>query len=157
MTLPRQSPLPTTRADGRTAAGLVATRRRGATVIEFSLVFIIFIILTLGLFEFGRLIWTFHTLTHAAREGLRVAMIQGTVNAANQDDAISAVENAVEQHAVGLDPEQITVTPSWPSGISRGENVEITASYNFEFVTGGLFRTSGGLALETTAGGIVLN
>ena len=52
-------------------------RRRGVALVEFALIFLLLIALAVGLMEFGRVVWSYHTLVHATREGLRVAMIRG--------------------------------------------------------------------------------
>jgi Flp pilus assembly protein TadG len=56
------------------------TRRdkpRGQAMVEFALVFPIFILLLVGLFDFGRVIWVNDTLASAAREAARFAIVHG--------------------------------------------------------------------------------
>ena len=50
----------------------------GAAIVEFSLVFMLFLVLSIGLFEMGRAMWIYTTLSHAARQGARFAMVRGT-------------------------------------------------------------------------------
>ena len=49
--------------------------RRGQSMVEFSLVFVLFITMMAGMFEFGRALWVYTTLAHATREGARYAMV----------------------------------------------------------------------------------
>ncbi len=51
---------------------------RGAEVIKFGLVSILFFMLLFGIMEFGRSIWIYDTVTHAAKEGARYAIVRDT-------------------------------------------------------------------------------
>lgn len=50
---------------------------RGQAMVEFALVFPVFILLLVGLFDFGRVIWVNDTLATAAREAARFAIVHG--------------------------------------------------------------------------------
>jgi hypothetical protein len=51
-------------------------RREGGTVaIEFAMVFPLFIMMMLGIVEFGRFLWADNTLRHAVQEGARCAAL----------------------------------------------------------------------------------
>jgi Flp pilus assembly protein TadG len=54
--------------------------RRGQALVEFALVFPILMLMLLGLFDMGRAVFTYNTITNAAREGVRLAIV-------NQDEA----------------------------------------------------------------------
>jgi hypothetical protein len=56
------------------------TRRdkpRGQAMVEFALIFPIFILLLVGIFDLGRVIWVNDTLATAAREAARFAIVHG--------------------------------------------------------------------------------
>ncbi|HEV8252728.1 MAG TPA: TadE family protein [Candidatus Limnocylindria bacterium] len=53
------------------------TKPRGQAMVEFALVFPIFILLLVGLFDFGRVVWVNDTLATAAREAVRYAIVHG--------------------------------------------------------------------------------
>jgi hypothetical protein len=56
------------------------TRRhklRGQAMVEFALVIPVFILLMVGIFDFGRVIWVNDTLSTAAREATRFAVVHG--------------------------------------------------------------------------------
>ena len=129
-------------------------RQSGATIVEFALVFMIFLVLSIGLFEMGRAMWIYTTLSHAARQGARFAMVRG-------DEAISPVTTAtnaeitqvVRNNAIGLVASDVTVTPTWKNtttgaevdwetaGTSRngGTFVVVKAIYPLRFITGNVF------------------
>jgi hypothetical protein len=56
------------------------SRRRGSSgqaLVEFALIIPIFLVLLLGIFDFGRVVWASNSLAHAAREGARFAIVHG--------------------------------------------------------------------------------
>jgi Flp pilus assembly protein TadG len=76
-------------------------RSRGQGLVEFALVFPVFILLLMGLFDVGRLVFAYNTLSNASRDGARVAIydqsISGGVYRAEQEAADQAT-------MLGLDP-----------------------------------------------------
>lgn len=50
-------------------------RSRGQALVEFSLIIPIFLLLLISLFDLGRAVFTYNTLTNAAREGARIAIV----------------------------------------------------------------------------------
>jgi Flp pilus assembly protein TadG len=57
------------------------TERRGAAALEFAVVAPVFFLLIFGLVEVGRCLMVQHLLTNAARQGCRVAVIEGKTTA----------------------------------------------------------------------------
>jgi Flp pilus assembly protein TadG len=50
---------------------------RGQAMVEFALVIPVFILLMVALFDFGRVVWVNDTLSTAAREAVRFAIVHG--------------------------------------------------------------------------------
>ena len=67
-------------------------RGRGQALVEFALVIPLFLLLLISLFDLGRGVFAYNTLTNAAREGARMAIV-------NQDKA-TIVERAKDQTAI---------------------------------------------------------
>jgi Flp pilus assembly protein TadG len=55
-------------------------RARGQGLVEFALVFPIFLLVLVALFDLGRAVFAFNTLTNAAREGARLAIVNQDSN-----------------------------------------------------------------------------
>jgi Flp pilus assembly protein TadG len=108
--------------------------RRGQSMVEFSLVFIVFMMLMVGLFELGRVVWIYETVAHAARQGARYAMVRG--NSGSPDNA--ALIAAVKAQAVGLSSGLVAVTPNWEGGGIVGSFVSVQVSYPFVPAVGGI-------------------
>ena len=109
-----------------------ADRRRGAAMVEFSLVFLLFLAFFLGVIEFGRAVWTYTTVAHSARQAARFAMVRGTVIAAT-DDQIRAV---VEQNAIGLTDSDLSIDTEWVPNRQRGSIVRVRVQYPFRSFVG---------------------
>ena len=96
-------------------------------MVEFAIVAVIFFIpLVFGIIEFGRMAWAKSTVTAAAREGVRFAIVRGSESPAAADSA--AVANYVKGRT-RLDG--INVRTAWISSNVPGDTVEVTVTYAF--------------------------
>jgi Flp pilus assembly protein TadG len=134
--------------------------RRGSVMVEFSLAFVSFIVLLMGLVEFGRAIWTFNTLSHAVSQGARFATVHGSGNPVmvnGSDDTANAIRTVVRNNAIGLFSNQVTVNTVWAPDNSRGNEFTITASYPLGMIMGTYFFDPATLTINDQANGVVLN
>lgn len=94
-------------------------RSRGQALAEFALTLPIFLILVFGMLDVGRAVYTYNTLTNAAREGARFAIV-------NQDE--TSIADRTRQIAVGVgvdmtDPNLVAFYKKGPA-----EDVETNAA-----------------------------
>ena len=85
-------------------------RRRGSTVIEFTLVGIPVIFLLISVFEMARGMWLYHTLASAVREGTRYAISHGNscnIYPNSCASRIGDVAARIRSYAVGFPPAQV--------------------------------------------------
>jgi hypothetical protein len=69
---------------------------KGAELVETSLVIMLFIVLVLGVFQFGRALNVYQTITNAAREGARFAVAPqrgGSVSYPSTDEVRAVIVN----------------------------------------------------------------
>lgn len=99
-----------------------AVRRRdgGAAALEFALVIPVLILLLVGIIEFGFMFQAQLALTHAAREGARMAAV-------GRWDATE-----VTNRAFPIVP-AIATSPSPPSGALSGQAITITLTYDYDW------------------------
>jgi len=71
-------------------------RSRGQALVEFALVIPIFIVLVVGTFDLGAGVFAYNSVTNAAREGVRLAIVNQS-QAAIENRAISATAIAETQ------------------------------------------------------------
>jgi len=94
---------------------------KGASAVEFALILPILIILVFGIVEFGIAFNNYITITHAAREGVRIA----AVDLNNPDLKNIIIERA---YPVPITPDDITIIT--PDGENIGDPVEVEITYN---------------------------
>ena len=115
----------------RVGAGPRARRsgRSGAALVEMAVVFPLLLTMILGMIEMARLGMVSQLLTTAAREGCRVAVIQGKTQA-----DVQARVNAVLAGS-GISVGTVTPTPSNWATASTGTAVTVSLSVPYSRVT----------------------
>ena len=103
--------------------------RSGVAALEFAFIAPVLILLTVGIIDVGRMMWTASTLDHAAREGARFATVRGAMSAQPTNQA--EVEAFVAGSAIGVDPANLSVTVSWTPDSNPGGTVTITVGYAY--------------------------
>lgn len=98
--------------------------QRGATIIEFALVLLVFLTFLLGVIEFSRMLYTWNAATQAARVGARYAAVC--------DDGFH--EAAVVQRMKQWLPQINDASVQWYRTDESGSPVACTTN-NCEFVT----------------------
>lgn len=104
---------------------------RGQSLVEFTLIVPIFLILVFAIVDFGMGLYSWITVTNAAREGARL----GTVGA---DQA--SITARVRDTAGNLDNENLTVTvTNCVSGCATvgdpGESISVHVDYEYHLIT----------------------
>jgi Flp pilus assembly protein TadG len=127
-------------------------RERGSVLLEFGLVTIVLFMLIFGVIDFGRALYAYHFVSHAAREATRFAIVRGAN--CRLPDACPAQASDVQNYVVntlangiGLNSNAISVNAVWPGssydGVtncttsapnSPGCPVQVQVQYGFNFV-----------------------
>jgi len=109
--------------------------RRGQTLVEFALILPIFVMLLVGIFDFGRAVYGYNTISNASREAVRIGIVDQ--NVANLQ--AEAVKAAVSLGASPGDVDVAFLTPdlsgTCTSPVSVGCVVEITVHYQYTAAT----------------------
>ena len=138
---------------------------RGQALVEFALVMPIFILLLVAIFDLGRAVFAYNTLTNAAREGARMAIVNqyqpSIIARAKQQTAIVELNDpsvTVNFYQVNADGTPNTSTPCALSQIAVGcmATVSFEATYqpitpligNIVFRNGVTFTASSTLSVE---------
>jgi Flp pilus assembly protein TadG len=120
-------------------------KEEGSAAVEAALVLPILLLFMIGSVEFGRALWTYHTMLLAVEEAGRYAMVYGAspnllssascpnVTTVTLSNCAVAKANA---YLAAYGGTGVTVSPSEDS--STPPNLTITATYPFNFVTPGL-------------------
>ena len=116
--------------------GNFLSNQRGAAAIDFALVGSIFIILVLGTFEFGRVLYVRNKLTHAADAVTREVLITSSAydnNTASEDDLLAKADDWLND----LDQSKLSVDIGDES-IDGIDYRTITLSYSMQLYVPGL-------------------
>lgn len=103
--------------------------QQGTTAIEFGLIGIMFIMLIAGIFEVGRLYYTWNTFQYAVENTTRYALVQNNIN-----------EEELREYAysqmLGLasDPDSVSVTVAEETSGSI-DFVRVSGTYRFRTIT----------------------
>ncbi len=134
-------------------------QRRGATVVEYSLVCSALVLVLFGILVAGMGVFRYQQVSLLAREGARWASVHGALYAKETGlQAASAADvftQAIQSRAVALDPTLLSSTVTWNtsnqpyhydtvSGTYIANTVTVTLSYNWipEWAGSGMTLTS---------------
>ncbi len=101
---------------------------RGQSLVEFTLVLPILMMLLLGLLDFGRAFFTLVALHDAADEGATYAAVRP-----NDVTGIRARAAAASEYLISVEPSDINVT--YPPQIEVGAPITVTATYTLDLYT----------------------
>ncbi len=108
---------------------------RGTAFVEFGLLAPVFFIVTIGILDFGRMVWLSNSVEHAATEGARYAAIRGVGKptvATTQE-----IEDFARAQVTLIPTNEMTVNVSWtPTGNNNpGSTVTVQVTYDdFEYL-----------------------
>jgi len=124
----------------------------GSAIVEFTLVALMFFMLSLGLAEFGRAIFDYSIVSSLAREGVRYAAVRGSASghAATADN----ISSYVQSKASGMN---LTVTVTWTPAANNnpGSTVNVQVQYTFSSVAPVLL-SLGTIPLTSTSSMVII-
>ena len=116
------------RAEGEAGQGLA----------EFALVLPVLLLVMMGILDFGRAVFAYNSLSNAARDGARVAIVDQTISGGIPAGAQEAANQAT---GLGLNPAaDVTVTYTVPGAstaacVAIGCEATVEARYRFTAIT----------------------
>jgi len=112
--------------------------RNGGTLLEFALVATVVLTTLFGLIETGRLLLTYVTLAHAARSGVRYAIVHGInrtgsgvdgpSNQADYSQVTAVVQGAASPAGISISSPTVTYSSA---SAPVGSTVTVEVSYTF--------------------------
>lgn len=102
-------------------------RRKGAAAVEFAVVAPVFVLMLLGMMEYGRMLMVQQSLTAAAREGARLAVVDETTEA----EVKTLVKSFLASSGV-TDP---TVSVTSTGTAVHGQPITVSVSVPFDDVS----------------------
>lgn len=127
---------------------------RGQTLAEFALVLPVLLLVMMGILDFGRAVFAYNTLSNAARDGARVAIVDQTVVGGIPAGAQRAADQAT---GLGVDPStDVVVEYKQPGGTvdcpnhSLGCTASVAVSHEFTAITPIIGNILGPIDLEAS-------
>ena len=134
--------------------GRVLVRLRddsGAGLVEYAIIFILFMTMLLAIADFGRLLYAYHFVSNQAREAVRYASVRGqgcktgpTAQCSLYDGTdmsgriltASDITSFAQSVPLGIDSTKVSATPVWSDTANEapGSTIQVTVSYTFNFV-----------------------
>jgi len=124
----------------------------GSAIVEFTLVALMFFMLSLGLAEFGRAIFDYSIVSSLAREGVRYAAVRGS--ASGHAATAANISAYVQSKASGMN---LTVTVTWTPAANNnpGSTVNVQVQYTFSSVAPVLL-SLGTIPLTSTSSMVII-
>jgi Flp pilus assembly protein TadG len=138
--------------EGRTGANLRRLRKEeGAALLEYAIIFILFMTLLFGIMGMGEMLYSYHFVSSVARDATRWAAVNGSTCSSDGSCTAPATSSDVKTYVtnhtpLGIDTGQITTTPTWNPAGSNGPTtcattnnapgctVEVQVSYKYTFI-----------------------
>ncbi|MCX6049529.1 MAG: pilus assembly protein [Chloroflexi bacterium] len=93
---------------------------KGQSLVEFALVLLLLLLLTFGMIDFCRAVYTTSVIQAAAQAGARAGLV-----------SVSGVTAAVQGKLTGLDVSKAQIT----TVMLTSERIQVKVTYQFEFIT----------------------
>ncbi|MEW5991736.1 MAG: TadE family protein [Chloroflexota bacterium] len=126
---------------------------RGQTLSEFALVIPLILLIFLGLFDLGRAVYAYTTISNAAREGARVLIVDQSQASGVYKAQTEAADTAF---ALGIAPGSVTVTFRSPDLSSSctdrtiGCVAEVSVPYSYSAITPIIGQLVGPISMSST-------
>jgi Flp pilus assembly protein TadG len=114
-------------------------RRRAATAVETALVMLPLIMVSCGIFEYGRLLMNWNLLNNASREGCRYALVNNT-NATINTDVQAIVTQFMAGQTTSFNNFNVTVSGTHQgvatavNNLVAGDMIVVTVSGKYRFM-----------------------
>ena len=106
-------------------------REAGQSMLEFALAAIIFLTLLLNIMNMGYAIYCYHTISNAAREAVRYAIVRGPNS--TTPATIAQIQQIAVNSAIGVNLSTSNVTVSWPSDPRLTSQKDVKVVVNFPY------------------------
>jgi Flp pilus assembly protein TadG len=124
---------------------------RGSSLVEFSLVAFLLVMLLIGVVELCRMVLVYTTVANAARAGTRYAIVHGSDNTATAAQVRTVVQNFLSAAPVNL--ANATIPDPVYSCADPGCTVEVTVTYQYDPFT--TYFPIAGINLGSTSKGVI--
>lgn len=116
---------------------------QGQSMVEFALIIIVLVLMLMGIFDLGRVIYYNFVLNNTVHEAARAAIICGGVSTTNCSTTDATAKSNAVATTVGVPITTSDISIS-PSSRAHGSTVTVTATTSFTPITPFIARIIGG-------------
>jgi len=104
-------------------------------LVEFAILLPVFIVLVMGIVEFGLILFNQHVITNASREGARYGIVVRNPRR-TAEDIDGVVDSYVANHLISFGSEitEVLVTPETTEGSSFGDDLRVDVGFHYDFL-----------------------
>jgi Flp pilus assembly protein TadG len=121
-------------------------------MLEPAMVTSLFLILVMGIADFGRMGFAFNSIAFASHRAARWASTRGS--ASGHAAAVADIQANALANVTALDNTQLTVAVTWSPNNNPGSNVQVQMTYNFKTLL--IPISSQALRLKSTSAQIIV-
>ena len=107
--------------------------QRGATAVEFAIVFPLLILLLFGIIEFSVILYDKAMITNASREGARAGIVSQLVRVSDTQIQ-GVVDNYCRLYLISFRSGAAPVTTVTRTGSTFGSDLSVTVTYTYSFL-----------------------
>jgi Flp pilus assembly protein TadG len=107
--------------------------QRGATAVEFAIVFPLLILLLFGIIEFSVILYDKAMITNASREGARAGIVSQLVRVSDTQIQ-GVVDNYCRLYLISFRSGAAPVTTVTRTGSTFGSELSVTVTYTYSFL-----------------------
>jgi len=109
-------------------------RTAGAVLTETLVLLPVFMLLIFGILDYARMLWTDLVLRHAAAETVRYATVHGST--APAPASLAELRGVFLDATAGIEAARLTLAmaPDWETGNTPGSTLQLTVTYQFDFL-----------------------
>jgi Flp pilus assembly protein TadG len=107
--------------------------QRGATAVEFAIVFPLLILLLFGIIEFSVILYDKAMITNASREGARAGIVSQLVRVSDTQ-VQGVVDNYCRLYLISFRSGAAPVTTVTRTGSTFGSELSVTVTYTYSFL-----------------------
>jgi Flp pilus assembly protein TadG len=122
---------------------------RGQALVEFALIFPILLLLIVGIFDAGRLVFAYNDITNAARVGARVAIIDQTPNVARDATIAQATSLGLANGDVTISYLEPDLSGPCPAPYDLGCVAQVEVEFSWQAITPIVGNILGPIAVST--------
>lgn len=113
------------------------TREAGQAMLEYGLTAVVFFAMLLFVFEGGRVLYSYVTVSQAAQAGARYGVTHGANSSAPVSASdYAALQTVAQGWATGLNPADLTITATWNPNNQPGSTITVNVAYVTASLTG---------------------